>query len=184
MAFGAPVFQPFVMHVDSATFGWASELSHFRFGFCYATERRTDVGDRLTFEHAAESNNRIRFVLLALLYGWYHVCSDQQVVYRIAPPYEVFSIDHEQSIVRSGEWQVSDLPTMPVPEPSQWVVSGATLSQAELNASKATLEALTPESIASAVAAPHESWEITLDERIALADLLWNRKDGLVACLN
>jgi len=176
----APTPKPTILRVEAGHLMGVPELADFRPGDCYATLQDNDLSNRLTFQQAHQAYNRSRLARLAILYAWIGVMSDQQLMYRTTGDLLVFSLDHEQSIVNSGIWQLADL-TVPVSlSPDAWIVSGANISIDELRNELHLLADVKPEGVASAVSFPPEAWGITSSERQGLANYLWQRRSLLL----
>jgi hypothetical protein len=101
--------------------------------------------------------NRQRHARLAVLYGWVKP-GDKQLFYELSEPPLLWTFDH-------GEFSLSEGGGKPFEE----IVKDAQVSKEELLAVKEILENVSAQNIASAVARPHETWGVTIDQMVAYA---------------
>ena len=95
----------------------------------------------------------------------------------------VYSVDHGHFFPKGPNWNVENLSEALPPEPYQEFITASTVTQEELRDTKPALDAITNLDIASVVAMPHESWNFTMSERIAVAKYLSQRKEELLSFL-
>ena len=90
-------------------------------------------------------------------------------------------MDHGHFFAGGPAWDPSTLAAASSAEPDPGIVSAANLGPSALRPAIAALGALDDAMIATAVAAPPDSWGVSLDDRIALARYLAGRRDALTA---
>jgi hypothetical protein len=147
-------------------------LQHMQAGIGHGCLYVGDVDQAPGPIHVDVEENKLRFARLAVLYGWVSP-ADVQLHYEVAKPPLVWSVDHEGfNLLRADRGC-----------PFQMFVTQAKLSAEDLLAVKPALEGIAPEGIAGAAARPHESWSITLDERVRLAQHLDQKRQELIASL-
>jgi hypothetical protein len=179
----APVLDPKIVYVHPDLVTGVPILHDFRPGHCYGTLQDPDLSDRFGVKEANWSYNRPRFAKIAVLWGLLNVEGDHQLQYKKQSPYEVFAIDHEESIAAGGHWTEALLPGQPTPVCHTWITSQANVTSAELIAVKPFLTSITREGVAKAAAFPPDSWHISTEERVALASFLWDRIQVLLSNL-
>lgn len=132
--------------------------------------------------HTNEGDNAERFANLAVLYGW-TMADDHQFLYRTSSPHLVISHDHGHFFAGGPEWDPSSLAAASPAELDASIVHGANCSSQRIHAAGLRLQALTELDIAAAVAAPPDSWNLDMDERIALMHYLWRRRAQLLQAI-
>jgi hypothetical protein len=131
---------------------------------------------RLLWEHAVDPANANRFARLAFLYGWCCCEQDHQFLYLKTPPHLVFSHDHGHFFCNAPDWSVRCLGEAPIAILDNKIVSNCSLGRPELTDALEVFRSVdVAEVIADAVAAPLESWGISLEERVAMAEYLYDR---------
>ncbi len=130
------------------------------------------------FRHVDLPENRPRFALLAILYGWL-VGSDRQFFYTNDPSRSVYSFDHDAFFHGGPGWTIETLTDAPDATQDLLISGerGSGLTRQELEIASAYLERITPEIIAMAIASPPAEWNIvSRSEQVALAQYLWERR--------
>ncbi|WP_310569318.1 HipA family kinase [Gemmatimonas sp.] len=131
---------------------------------------------RMLWEHAIDPANANRFARLAFLYGWCCCEQDHQFLYLKTPPHLVFSHDHGHFFCNAPDWNVQCLEEAPIAILDNKIVSNCDLGRPELTEALDAFRALdVDEVIAGAVAAPLENWGVSLEERVAMAEYLFER---------
>lgn len=161
------------------------ELTNVKPGLAHGVQ---DIGEcspkRTDVAYVDVDTNRERFARLAVLYGWFHG-HDEQVLYRTQSPELVFSVDHGHFLPavngQQDNWSVDCLMSAPDPEPYPKFVNGASLGEDELHRVYEDLAEITDRDISEGVARPPQEWGIVIEERVALADYLAERRDTLTA---
>lgn len=120
-----------------------------------------------------------RLALLAVLYGWTQA-DDHQYLYRNVRPNLVYSVDHGDFFPGQGGWSRVTLEAAGAAEPDAAICVPCGLTTEELRPAAERLIAIGPEEIATAVALPPDEWDISLEDRIALAQFLTRRKNDLL----
>ncbi len=143
----------------------------FEPGVAHGTLYFSDGIQQSWVQHADAPQNKERFARLAVLYGWVGP-QDRQLHYQLTKVPLVWSWDH-------GGFNVSGGSGVPYPD----MMRDAHLKKEDLAAIKPVLQAIQPDSIAKAVACPHETWGLTLEERIAHAQHLEAKRIQLIAAL-
>jgi hypothetical protein len=153
------------------------ELAHIPAGLGHGSRWIPNCSERLSYEHAAELENRERFARLALFFGWVFA-NDHQFIYENAPPRLVHSVDHGHFFPDGPDWTVASLGQAPLPAPDGSIVASCTLTQAEIESGRPA----TPPSdalIASAICCVPPDWQLSDTDKVALADFLAVRRDIL-----
>ena len=173
---------PEVAQVDlpAALISAQPELSHFAPGLAHGSRYQAAYSERLGLDHAAE--NAEAFAMLAGFYGW-GMAQDQQFLYGITHPHAVLSVDHGH-FVGGGSWSAESLrQASAAAELDPQIVAHSPPSAAHMLILLDRLRAVSDRDIARAVSLPGLDWEITMEERRGLADLLARRRDSLVTRL-
>jgi hypothetical protein len=180
---GAPIPPVVLVDLPGDLVAISTRLRDAKFepGGGHGSWRVPDCSDRRVVEQEHEPGNPERFASLAVLYGW-AFAGDHQLLYENQPPRLVYSVDHGHFFAGGPNWTVDTLMAAPPAEPDPWFGMQAATTL-PLRAAIARLQHVTKLDIAEAVAAPHSSWPITLDERAALAQYLALRRDQLLARL-
>jgi HipA-like kinase len=175
---GAPVADVRLVDVPKALIDAESELSHMKPGISHGSRLIPGCSESQGITHIDVPSNRNRFALLAVLYGWIPA-SDQQLIYALDSPHAVHSVDHGHFFPGGPAWTLAGLSGAPPATPFDWIVQGVKLTTNELENAIETLQNITSEYIATAVAAPLDQWGILPEERVALAEYLALRKEQL-----
>lgn len=137
--------------------------------------------DRENIVHFDVPENRPRFALLAVLFGW-GLGSDHQFLYANQHPPVVYSCDHGHFFPNGPDWTIASLTAAPAATPDQTLVSTCSITPAELRVASGALEALDPEpAISSALGNVLDHWGVTLDELVALAQYLTVRREQIIS---
>jgi hypothetical protein len=180
---GAPVARPRFVELTQELIDLEPKLRNRRPGIAHATELIEDCSDRSGVEYTNVPENRARFALLAVLYGWTHA-GDHQLIYRNVPPRLVYSVDHGHFFPGGPHWVSSFLadgsPQVVPAAPFGPLVSECALRGEEIARAVIALVRVTADDIVEAVAAPPADWAVTLAERVAMAEYLLRRRDALL----
>jgi len=176
---GAPVGVPALVEVLQALIDNESGMAHMHAGVAHGCRAILQVTNRRTWENIQIRENRSRFALIAVLYGWLNV-SDVQVLYDENPPHLVYTVDHGHFIAGPG-WDVAGfaggIPSIMMED----ICNQCVFTDAEKHAALSSLAYVTDERIADAIAIPPDTWLFPEDQRIALAKHLASRRDALSA---
>jgi hypothetical protein len=178
----APVGKPRLINVSPELIEMEPRLSHFAPGLAHGTLFIRDCIDRCDFIGINEGENRIRFALLAVLYGWVQGY-DQQFLYRRRRPQLIYSVDHSYFFPfnpETSEWNPEILGQAPQAEVDPYF-EPCGLNRAEIHQALQALASVTEDDIFEVVATLPEPWRIKMDERIALGEYLIRRKQELLA---
>jgi hypothetical protein len=172
---GAPVAEVSLVEVAPELIEINREMVHVVPGMAHGSRFIPDCTECLWFQYVDLPENRSRFALLSLLYGWM-VGAEKQFFYATNPPNLVFSFDHDAFFPRGPAWSVESLSSASFPEEDDVIVTQCGLGRKELCDAAVFLERITPETIASAIGAVPSSWgSVTDEERVSLAGFLWER---------
>ncbi len=181
----APVAPVALMELPEEFFENEQDLEDVCPGVAHATEAIPGCTNKhKNVAHLNAGDNRNRFSKLAVFFGWIFP-HDAQVIYKKQEPQLVFSVDHGLFLPPPGTgWSKQSL-QQHTDSPTPWenFVNGAQLSQSDESQAARALQRISDSMIAEAVSRPHESWNITEDERVAVARFLANRRDELVSTL-
>jgi hypothetical protein len=170
-ALGAPVTDVCLVHVSRERLA-AQQMKQTATNVFHGSRWIPDCEDSEEINDYGVPENRSRFGLLAILYGWLQV-QDRQFLYRTRPPKLVYSHDHGISFP-------SDLANPKALFRIDSQIQMACDLIPEINEAKACLAAVGDDVIASAVAAPPDEWGITLKDRIAMANYLIRARDEIL----
>lgn len=179
---GAPVGEVRLIEIPKVLIDAQQELSHIQSGIAHGSKFIPNCSDRQWINHEDVDHNKNRFCKLALLYGLV-VANDHQLIYELSDPKRVYSVDHGHFFPDGPSWTVESLREVTTAEPDLNLVNECNLSKQELYACAQELENMVPEGVAMVVAAPHESWSISMEERIAVAEYIEKRRTELLAYL-
>lgn len=169
------------MHVPDALIAIQPEMAHLWPGLAHGSRFIPAISpDRQTLQHYTDTENRDRFVKLAVLYGWV-AAADHQFFYENNPPRRVYSVDHGY-FFGNGTWDITSLALMP-PAVIDAHFDPCVFNPGELRAARTALDNVSEQMIARAVMRPPEGWGLTKDERIAMAEFLSVRRGQLLAAL-
>ena len=124
--------------------------------------------------------NRSRFAALALLYGLAGVFCDHQFFYEDGSNL-VLSFDHGHFFPGGPNWTIITLAGCARAVPDHTIVTGCNLTNEEIATAASSLWGLNSENIVIAVASPPDSWKLTMEERVALANHFQERRNQLSA---
>lgn len=182
MLLGAPVGVPMLVNVPQELIALQPELQLWENGISHGTRQVEHATERLWLDHHQVPENRPRFAMLAVLYGW-ACAADHQLIYANQPPYLVTSVDHGHFFPGGPEWQEASLQGFGSAELDQQIVSGCALMHAELSSALQGLEGVNDAAILRAVAAPPSNWGLSMDERVTLAQFFIKRRSELLSRL-
>jgi hypothetical protein len=179
-AIGAPVPDVAIVDVPPSLIQLEPDLGGLEGGLAHGSKYISDASKTrqgIAFQNLSE--NRIRFALLAILYGWAFVQSDHQFFYQDGTNL-VFSFDHGHFFPGGPQWTIEGLNGAPPVMPDSVICNACQFAPDELAEARRRLSAVTFDSIAVAVAAPPISWGLNLDDRVALAIHMESRKNELM----
>jgi hypothetical protein len=159
-----------------------SEMSHMMAGIAHGSQFVENVTERMGFEHAAITENRPRFALLAVLFGWTGA-QDHQFVYAKTAPQLVYSVDHGHFFPGGPSWTEPSLRAAPQSQLDTQITQACNATQAELHAAIRELSAIDDQALTSVVALPPDEWGMTMEDRIVLVEFLIRRRAELLAIL-
>lgn len=156
-------------------------LDHFEDNIAHGSRWIPDCNeDKISeIKHTDIGENRERFAILSVLYGWFK-SDDKQFLYEKTEPQRIYSHDHGHFLSGGPDWNIQGLENEPAAEPDPSIVRVANITKDELQEAINRLNSIDEKTIAKAVAIPPESWNISMKERIALAKYLQNRKEQLL----
>lgn len=180
LVIGAPVGIVTLVNVPQELIAVEPSMQHMPSGVSHGCLWIPGCTERAWLEHALQPENRSRFALLAVLYGWVYA-SDHQVIYENMPPHLVHSVDHGHFLPGGPNWTVAGLWAAAAARPEGIIVQGCGLTAIDMRSACQELRKATDPVIAEAVAVPPDDWGMIMDERIALAEYLARRRDELLA---
>jgi len=179
---GAPTGVPRVVGVPAALIALEPQMQHVAAGLAHATLWEPDCTDAQPLQHTAVPENRPRFAALAVLYGWVRA-GDNQFIYKTTAPNLVISVDHGHFFPAGPGWTVASLVGAPAPQLDPTIGATCNFTPEELASVRERLRNISDAHIAAIVGRPPASWNVSRDERIALADYLVTRRDHLIHTL-
>ncbi len=180
---GAPVGDVALVDLPTTLIKAEPNLQHMSPGVSHATRLIPRVGERESILHVNVPENRMRFALLAVLYGWV-LAADHQFLYENQPPHLVHSVDHGHFFPGGPDWTTASLRGAGDPAIDSTLAGACTFTAEEIRPAGEALAQLSDRVVATAVAAPLEDWGLTLEERVALAEYLAVRRDRLAEVLH
>lgn len=175
-ALGAPVADVGIVEVVPELIRMNRDMEHLTPGMAHGSRFIPDCTECLWFKHLDLPENRSRFALLSVLYGWM-VGAEKQFFYATNSPHVVYSFDHDAFFPNGPTWSAESLSSAGFyAEEDDVIVTQCGLTRGELSGAAANLERITPEIIASAIGAVPAGWgSVSDDERISLANFIWER---------
>jgi hypothetical protein len=172
---GAPVALVSLVNVEPDLVANNPEMAHVRSGTAHGSLFVPDCTECAWFQFVDLRENRPRFALLSVLYGWM-VGAEKQFFYSITPPHLVNSFDHDAFFPNGPNWSAESLSGAPYPDVDEVIVDQCGLRHRELNDACVYLQKMTPETIALAIASVPAEWgAVDEAQRLALAQYLWER---------
>ncbi|MDB9511889.1 hypothetical protein PN499_11890 [Kamptonema animale CS-326] len=178
-AIGAPVGEPKIVEVSAELIAIEPNLYHIPSGTAHATLYIPDCLDSWELMATSETENRSRFALLAVLYGWVYA-NDIQFIFHKTPPRLVFSVDHGHFFPSGPDWTEYDLIQAPQAELNSYLCENCNFTEDEISSALRALESVSEQTIIQAVAAPPNEWGLTLDERVTLVEYLTRQQQQLL----
>jgi len=129
-----------------------------------------------------QTENRSRFALLAVLYGWVYA-NDIQLIFQKNPPRLVYSVDHGHFFPGGPDWTERDLMQATQAEVNSYLCDNCNFTPDEISSALRALQSVSEETIIQAVAAPPNEWGLTLDERVTLVEYLTRQQQQLLTFL-
>lgn len=165
----APVGQVGLVEVPQPLIEAEAEMQHCQPGLAHGCKWISGCSDKARdFRDSPE--NRERFAKMAMLYGLAEA-HDHQVIYENQPLHRAHSVDHGHFLPPgAGRWTEESLRDRETFEADPRILRQLNFSAAELRDACESLQELTHEVIAGAVASVPSAWGITEGERIAMAD--------------
>jgi hypothetical protein len=178
-ALNAPVAEPQIVEISPELLDCA--FSYLTPGTAHGVVFITDCSDDREFiKYTHEPENRTRFALLSVLYGWVYA-QDHQFIYTKKVPYQVFSVDHGHFFHGGPHWTMETLRSAPPASIDRFIHSKAKLKKDELETGLNALESVSEASIIRTIASVPTEWRITMEERIVLIEYLLRRQKELLS---
>jgi hypothetical protein len=159
-----------------------AQMSHMMAGIAHGSQFVENVTEREGFLYAAIPENRPRFALLAVLFGWIGA-QDHQFVYSKTAPQLVYSVDHGHFFPGGPVWTEQSLAAATHPQPDTQITNSCNATQEELHLALRALSAVPDEALISIVALPPDEWGLTMEDRITLFEFFTERRSELLAML-
>lgn len=180
---GAPVGEPQIIYVPQELKDSEPKMQHVVAGLAHGTRVIPNCVDHRIVHFTWLTENKTRFALLAVLYGWCQA-GDRQWLYNTFDPQLVHSVDHGHFFPGGPEWSVDTLNGAGDPELDVIIVNDCGLTEGEQRAALDTLQNnIGEDDVVAAVAACPDEWAFTRDERVALSSFLIQRRNLLLRAL-
>lgn len=176
---GAPVPQIALVEIPLELIAAQPEMQHMIPGIAHGSRSVEGVSEKLGLQHHDLPENRSRFALLAVLYGWV-IANDQQFFYNNEEPYLVYSFDHGHFFPDGPKWTDASLAQHPRAELDRQIVQRCSLLDEEVRDAVEQLRLIDNRAIAEVVAGPPDEWGLTQAERVTLFQYLAGRSDQLL----
>jgi HipA-like protein len=174
-ALGAPVGEINLVEVLAAFIAIEPQIRHLSPGIAHGSVFDATYSEKMGLAHMTVLENRERFARLSVLFSWMGA-GDHQFFYEKSPPNRVASFDHGHFFGQN--WTEASITALPPPQPDP-VFQVCALTAQELQEAVARLQQISDDDIARAVGVPPDDWGVSMQERIAMANYLWNRKSQL-----
>jgi len=179
-AFGAPVPEVGLIDVPNELCA-QPEMNHMMAGVAHGSQYIQNATERANIAHYDLPENRRRFSLLALLYGWAQA-GDHQFIYDKDVPHYVHSVDHGHFFPGGPNWSSATLDAAIQPaEADAQLIGACTLTPAELCEAAERLGDVGTAAVAVTVSNVPAEWGLTPDERVAMIAFLTRRRLELIA---
>lgn len=179
IALGAPVPPIDLIYIPDSFRRQDTALTDIVPGYAHGSQQIPDCTERKGIEHVDVPENRPRFAHLAVLYGWCGA-SDHQFIYEQQSPRLVWSVDHGHFLGGPERPTFPDLSSLPPAQPDATILQQVRLRDDEVRSALSRLSQVTVDDVSRAVSIPPDGWGLTLDERIDLAEVLWQRRHDLL----
>lgn len=179
-AMGAPVGDVCTVDVPAELIKAEPQMGHMPPGVAHGCRLIADATNQPGVAYASEPQNRPRFALLSILYGWMEAF-DHQLLYEDEPPHLVHSVDHGHFFPDGPQWTRMSLLKGKFAEPDAILTGACSLKTPDFRGACVHLRGIDDAVIARAVAQPPDSWGIQMPERVALAQYLARRRAQLLA---
>ncbi len=176
---GAPVPEVALVEVPALLVSAQPEMGHMQPGVAHGSRFMADVTEQMALDNT-HAENRERFALLAVLYGWM-AASDHQFVYNKTGPRLVHSVDHGHFFPGGPNWTLASLTQPSSAQLDSTITNACALTQEEKENAVRHLVKVKETDLARIVAIPPEDWGFVEAERIALLDYLTRRRDEILA---
>lgn len=154
-----------------------SHLRYIQAGYAHGSRLINDCSDKRWLSKENDAENGPRIAALAVLYGWMQA-GDPQLIYSLAKPKLVWSVDHGHFFPNGPEWTISDLRGAGPATVFADLLSAC--DRSEVHAVMERLSTINSEAIAGVVAVPPTGWKFSMEERIELAVFLDSRRSDLL----
>lgn len=181
VAMGAPVGSVELVDVPQALIDMnRPHLDHITAGISHGSRRIPNASERAWLEHVNVPENRERFAKIAVLYGW-ALARDHQLIYEMASPRLVHSVDHGWFFANGPNWSATTLAGNTAVALEPQIVAACNFTDDELRPAFTALRGVSPEMIAEATARPPDAWGITEADRLNVAKYLYVRQENMIA---
>lgn len=186
---GAPVPSVEIIEVSHSLIAMNPDMAPMIAGLAHGSLTIPNVTNRNGILYTSLAENRRRFALFAVLYGWIGLGCDHQFFYEQTPPEVAYSYDHgfsfgqTQMLNHNLPWDAAQF-IMCVPAvPDSIICSSCCLTSFEIQRAVDCLHQASDEAIAQAVSIPPDEWGVVLADRISVAMHLAVRRDFLLTLL-
>ncbi len=118
------------MQVDEELVASNPDMAHVSAGLAHGSLFVPDCSECAWFQFVDLKQNRLRFGLLSVLYGWM-VGAEKQFFYSITPPNLVYSFDHDAFFPSGPAWYLESLGLAPYPDVDDVIVDQCGLRRRE-----------------------------------------------------
>jgi HipA-like kinase len=176
-ALGAPVSAAALVIIPDELKQAEREMADVSAGLSHGSLWIPGCSERDDRVACSEVGNPERFALLAVLFGW---CfgNDQQFIYSNQAPRIVYSVDHGHFFPNGPDWKMENLASAAPPRPDARIVGQCPSATTAMGAVIAKLKEISNDAILNAVSSPPDEWGLAMDERVALAQYLLERRDS------
>ncbi|MGK7930389.1 MAG: hypothetical protein AB4041_02995 [Microcystaceae cyanobacterium] len=174
----APVGIPKIILISQDLIDIEPHLKDYPVGKAHGTQWIPDCFDEWTLIATSEPKNRLRLVLLAILYGW-TIANDHQFLFKQNPPRLIYSVDHGHFFPNKPNWTINALLNAPSACLDPYF-NQCGFSDQELSYAYQQLENITPIQLIDVIAAIPTEWNITIEERGVMIEYLIKRQQTLL----
>ncbi|MCU0532923.1 MAG: hypothetical protein MUD14_03380 [Hydrococcus sp. Prado102] len=186
IALNAPVGEPKIVEISPDLLELDPLFNYLTPGSAHATLFIPNCFDNrdLSKVYTDQPENRLRFALLCVLYGWVQA-KDHQFIFQKNRPNLVYSVDHGHFFPGGPNWTENDLEQASAATLDERLRSAChfTTDTEEIQTALSQLSNITETQIIQAVAASPAEWDFTIKERVTMIEYLIIRQGELVQLL-
>lgn len=175
----APVGEPALIYIPQELIeGQSRDFEGIQVKIAHGSLFIPNCQDSWVLIATSEPENRLRLVLLAILYGWL-VASDHQFLFTNTPPRLIYSVDHGHFFPNPPNWQAKDLQDSINVDLDPYF-QDCNFNRDELQQALQKLSNISELDLIKTVAIIPQEWGFPMEDRLAMLKFLTIRKNELV----